>query len=104
MNDDDLDLRLQDWQPELPDDQNFRREVWGAIEREPNFGVDFKSWLTNTTDLLNRPKVGIPITVVVLFFAAFLAVKNGQSINRQVNQEMATIYHKTINPLKHHLE
>ena len=103
MNDEELERHLKQWQPEMPEEPGFRRNVWAKIERDASNSADFPSIATRFFDWINRPNVGIPMAAAVLAIVGVFALMNGRASHDEVMLQMATSYHNTINPLNHHV-
>jgi len=66
---DDLSRLLSEWQPEVPEAQDFRRSVWQRIETaavpaEPG-------WATHFFELLCRPRLAVPALALTMALGGF---------------------------------
>ena len=75
MNNNELERRLADWKPELPNRPGFHGEVWRRIEDKKSSNL--LSTLDGMINFITRPIIGLPAAAIVTVFAVLLAIHNG---------------------------
>ena len=97
MNDEDLRDELTKWQFDVSDDPHFKRSVWREIERRES--PPLQRAISALLDLIDRPRLAIPLGAVALMTTAVLAILHGQQFRNNTWDTLALSYKATIDPV-----